>query len=226
MNSEEGMSLAKMAVTVLLVVLIIAAVVTLVYQAYKWFNQGSDKLEGQVTSIGASSYSNYDDTMVSGTNVISALDSNRSSGLAVVIVNLQNNQGAYNPSNPGTYTQNALVANYCARIDGSTDSDGGTPAAPKVLGPCVKLGAAVPTGAQQVAAPAAGEVRYNGVKGCFECTNLQYDNSMVVNNTNFSPTKDSSRTLNYVKETGSFYSKLIYSTDTGEVCGIIFLQVQ
>ena len=73
MNSEEGVSLAKMAVTVLLVVLVIGAVVAIVYKAYSWFNSGSDKLGDQVTSIGSSSYSQYDDVMVKGTDVLSAL---------------------------------------------------------------------------------------------------------------------------------------------------------
>ena len=223
MNSEEGMSLAKMAVTVLLVVLIIAAVVTLVYQAYKWFNQGSDKLEGQVTSIGASSYSNYDDTLVSGTNVISALDSNRSSGLAVVIVNLQNMGGAFNPSEPEKSFSGAKNApNYCALIDGAEDGKGPEG---KSLTVQVDNGTTGSEGTETTTGNAA--VRYNKDQGRFECKNLDFnDNGMAKVNTNFSPTKDSSKTLNYVKETGSFYSKLIYSTDTGEVCGIVFLQVQ
>ena len=38
MNSEEGISLAKMAVAVLLVVLVIGAVVAIVYAASSWFN--------------------------------------------------------------------------------------------------------------------------------------------------------------------------------------------
>ena len=47
MNSDEGISLAKMAVAVLLVVLVIGAVVAIVYKAYSWFNSGADKLGDQ-----------------------------------------------------------------------------------------------------------------------------------------------------------------------------------
>ena len=69
MNSDEGISLAKMAVAVLLVVLVIGAVVAIVYKAYSWFNSGADKLGDQVNSIDSSSYSTYDDSQVSGTEI-------------------------------------------------------------------------------------------------------------------------------------------------------------
>lgn len=87
MNSEEGMSMAKMAVTVLLVVLVIGAVVALVYAAYSWFSGGSDKLADTVTSIDKSSFSQYDDAQVSGTGVLSALKSYRESDIAIFIAN-------------------------------------------------------------------------------------------------------------------------------------------
>lgn len=109
MNSEEGVSLAKMAVTVLLVVLVIGAVVAIVYKAYSWFNSGADKLGDQVNSIDSSSYSQYDDSQVSGTDVLTALKSYRDSNIAIVISNSQ----------CGGYTQtlaNTDGYNYCGLI--------------------------------------------------------------------------------------------------------------
>ena len=62
MNSEEGVSLAKMAVTVLLVVLVIGAVVAIVYAAYSWFSSGTDKLGAQVISIDKSFNTGFSST--------------------------------------------------------------------------------------------------------------------------------------------------------------------
>ena len=97
MNSEEGMSMAKMAVTVLLVILVIGAVVGIVYMAYSWFNSGTDKLSDTVTSIDKSSFSNYDDAQVTGSEVLSALRNYRESDICIAIVNSK--VGAYNANN-------------------------------------------------------------------------------------------------------------------------------
>ena len=90
MNSEEGVSLAKMAVTVLLVVLVITAVVSIVYAAYDWFSSGADKLNDQVVSIDKTSLSQFDDQQVSGTDVISAMKEHRESDIAIVVANKDN----------------------------------------------------------------------------------------------------------------------------------------
>lgn len=111
MNSEEGMSLAKMAVAVLLVVLVIGAVVALVYTAYSWFNSGSDKLSDQVNSIDASSYSQYDDNQCSGTDVLTALKTYRDSDIAIFIANASSDCTAYNPNIADKAVVNCF--NYC-----------------------------------------------------------------------------------------------------------------
>lgn len=116
MNSEEGMSMAKMAVTVLLVVLVIGAVVALVYAAYSWFSGGSDKLGDTVTSIDKSSFSQYDDAQVQGVDVLSALKSYRESDIAIFVCNTS--CGGYT-STPATVKCFA----YCALPSGWT---GGT----------------------------------------------------------------------------------------------------
>ena len=206
MNSEEGVSLAKMAVTVLLVVLVIGAVVAIVQKAYSWFNSGSDKLGDQVTSIGSSAYSQYDDVMVKGTDVLSALKSYRDAEFGVVIVNLQNMNGtAYTPSTPNA---NCSGHSYCGTIKGTKADD--------------QFSVKVASSGE----PTDCTVAYNDKEGKYFCTNLAFDPSgLVVRNTNFSVTTDSSQPGCFIKQTGSFYSKLIYSKDTGDVCGIIFLQV-
>lgn len=111
MNSEEGVSLAKMAVTVLLVVLVIGAVVAIVYAAYSWFSSGSDKLGNQVTSIDKSSYSQYDDSQVSGTDVLSALKTYRESDIAIFVCNSA--KGGYSTSST------IKVNDYCALVNGA-----------------------------------------------------------------------------------------------------------
>ncbi|MCM1234715.1 MAG: hypothetical protein NC489_31825 [Ruminococcus flavefaciens] len=105
--------MAKMAVTVLLVVLIIGAVVAIVYKAYSWFNSGADKLGDQVNSIDSSSYSTYDDSQVTGTDVLTALKSYRDSNIAIIIVNSQN--GGYADA-----ASSAQGYNYCGLVKGST----------------------------------------------------------------------------------------------------------
>jgi hypothetical protein len=110
MDSKEGMDLAKMAVSVLLVVLVIGAVVAVVYAAYSWFGSGTDKLGDQVNSIDASSYAQYDATDVPGTDVLTALKTYRDSDVAILICN--NNAGGYK--------------NYCA-ILGTPGTDAATP---------------------------------------------------------------------------------------------------
>ena len=114
MNSEEGMSMAKMAVTVLLVVLVIGAVVALVYAAYSWFSGGSDKLADTVTSIDKSSFSQYDDAQVSGTGVLSALKSYRESDIAIFIANTQCQSGGFKqpPESTNCYVYCALPKDW------------------------------------------------------------------------------------------------------------------
>lgn len=114
MNSEEGMSMAKMAVTVLLVVLVIGAVVALVYAAYSWFSGGSDKLADTVTSIDKSSFSQYDDAQVSGTGVLSALKSYRESDIAIFICNTKCGGYTATPANTECYAYCALPKDWTA----------------------------------------------------------------------------------------------------------------
>lgn len=116
MNSEEGMSMAKMAVTVLLVVLVIGAVVAIVYAAYSWFGSGTDKLADQVTSIDKSAFSQFDDAQVSGTDVLSALKSYRESDIAIFICNKSNTCGKGYSDTPG----DAKAFVYCAVPKGWT----------------------------------------------------------------------------------------------------------
>lgn len=197
MNSEEGMSLAKMAVTVLLVVLVIGAVVALVYTAYSWFNSGSDKLGDQVNSIDASSYSQYDDAQVSGTDVLTALKTYRDSDIAIFICNATN--GGYDPA--GTSVSTAF--NYCGLATQSTD-----------------YSSADGTGKTVNSLAINGEGLWAGVTISWNA-----NTGLANRNTNFSPTTNKSLAACYVKQGGQFYSNLVYDDTTGEVCGILFRQM-
>lgn len=216
MNSEEGISLAKMAVAVLLVVLVIGAVVAIVYAAYSWFNGGTEKLGDQVSSIGASAYSQYDDVQVTGNDVLSALKTFRDANFAVVICNNNNYQPktTFQPGNPSSV--NVLDArNYCAKLrkvaagkDADKKDDG--------------TFTLTITGSGD---PTDGSVVYNNNR--FETTNIDFNASGISQkNTNFSPTTDSSFAHSFVRTTGTFYSKLLYSSETGDACGVIFFQVE
>ena len=216
MNSEEGISLAKMAVAVLLVVLVIGAVVAIVYAAYSWFNGGTEKLGDQVSSIGASAYSQYDDVQVTGNDVLSALKTFRDADFAVVISNNNNynTNTTFQPGNPSSV--NALDArNYCAKLrkveagkDAEQKDDGTFTLAITGKGD-----------------PTDGSIVYHNNR--FETTNIDFNASGISQkNTNFSPTTDSSFSHAFVRTTGTFYSKLLYSSETGDACGVIFFQVE
>lgn len=210
MNSEEGVSLAKMAVTVLLVVLVIGAVVAIVYQAYSWFTSGSDKLADQVNSIDSSSYSTYDDAQCAGTDVLTALKTYRDSDIAILI---GNGQSTATYSDVTATTTGALknpVINYCGV-------------------------AANDTGKAAVTADKVGDVTAYSYKPELKDDGKWYlkqgvfyesAKGMATRNTNFSPTTDKSKKSTYVRQNAQFYSKLIYDDTTGEVCGIMFTIMQ
>lgn len=190
MNSQEGMDLAKMAVTVLLVVLVVGAVFFIAYKAYAWFTSGSDKLGDQVTSIDKSAYSRYDDAQVTGSDVTSALKTYRETDIAVFVCNKSN--GGY------TDGQTAVNAyNYCAVADGFDAQ----------------------TSAQSLA--------YDEDEGGYHFGGYTLDSStnMPKHNTNFSPCSTKSSSDTYVKTSAKFYSKLVYDDTTGEVGGILFMQM-
>lgn len=203
MNSEEGVSLAKMAVTVLLVVLVIGAVVAIVYQAYSWFTSGSDKLADQVNSIDASSYSQYDDAQCAGTDVLTALKTYRDSDIAILI---GNGQGVATYTDVSGASANGTVdmANYCGIASTGTDAIGTT----TVGG--VDIYKATPKLGSDGKWYLENGVYYESSKG------------MATRNTNFSPTTDKSKKTTYVRQNAQFYSKLVYDETTGEVCGIMF----
>lgn len=199
MNSEEGLSLAKMAVSVLLVVLVIGAVVAIVYAAYSWFTSGTSKLGDQVNSINSSAYSQYDDTIISGSDVLSALKQYRDSEMAILISN-KNAYGAF-------YTQGSNVDagkkfyNYCAL--------------------------ASQTAAGTHAGTFVATITVDNNTSKVSLADLKYTNNSVspAMNTNFSPTTNKNASEAYVKQSANWYSKLIYSDATGDVCGILFLQM-
>lgn len=200
MNSEEGVSLAKMAVTVLLVVLVIGAVVAIVYKAYSWFNSGADKLGDQVNSLDSSAYSRYDDTQVSGTDVLTALKENRDSDLCIIIATSKSKDGVYKVD-ATDLTAAKGVFNYCALVEGAT---AGT------------------------ACPDAVKYDHADKPGVWSVESIQYNTSagMAERNTNFSPTQTKGTDDgSYVKQGGKFYGNLIYSRETGEVCGVLFRQM-
>ena len=192
MNSEEGTSLAKMAVAVLLVVLVIGAVVAIVYAAYSWFNSGTSKLSDQVMSIDKSAYSQYDDAQVSGTDVLSALKSYRESDIAILIMNNQNNSG--NPAYDAAATT-AKCMNYCAMVIPEADANG------------------------------LSTITKNDTSGLWEVDKIDFNGAVAKRNTNFSPTTTTSNAQAYVKQSAKWYANLVYSKETGDVCGIMFRQM-
>lgn len=199
MNSEEGMSMAKMAVTVLLVILVIGAVVGIVYMAYSWFNSGSDKLSDTVTSIDKSSFSNYDDAQVTGAEVLSALRNYRESDICIAIRNTNGTNNGYSSTN-GTISKCPV---YIALPDPSTTTNN-----------------------KSVADITWGEVN-KAIGDAYYINQFQYadDDISVQKNTNFSPTTTTSDPETYVKQSAKWYANLIYNKATGEIAGILFRQM-
>lgn len=198
MNSEEGMSMAKMAVTVLLVILVIGAVVTIVYAAYSWFSSGTDKLTDTVTSIDKSSFSQYDDQQVSGSAVLAALKSYRESDIAIFVSN----------ASLGAYSADGIsnsVKNYCALVKGATEVTSGAN-----------------KGTYDVKLTYTSDGKYT-----FESFAYTDDTGVSINrNTNFSPTTTVGASNSYVKQSAKWYAKLVYDASTDEIGGILFMQMK
>lgn len=213
MNSEEGMSLAKMAVTVLLVVLVIGAVVAIVYAAYAWYTKGTDKLTDQVVSIDKSSFSQYDNAQVSGSDVLSALKTYRESDIAIIICNLNNQGGTFTQPKTGEGATDTSVAgyNYCALINVATVNE---------------KGEVTKTDAQT--ADALATVNWKTKDGYWSVAGLAFDQGDKVSlkrNTNFSPTTTQGDAAHFVKQSANWYANLITDKSTGDVCGILFRQM-
>lgn len=201
MNSEEGTSLAKMAVTVLLVVLVIGAVVGVVYMAYSWFTSGTDKLGDQVNSLDSSAYSQFDDKQCTGTDVLTALKTYRDSDVAIFIDNGKCGAGY------AIDATTATVKNYCALAVGATVDSG--------------------TNTYDISLNNQEGKWYIGTSP--NKADIEFDNTagMAKRNTNFSPTqtKGTAYEKAYVSQKANFYSNLVYDSE-GEVCGIMFRRMK
>jgi hypothetical protein len=191
-----------MAVTVLLVVLVIGAVVGIVYAAYSWFGNGTSKLTDTVTSIDRSAYSQYDDAQVTGSDVLSALKTYRESDISIFISN--NSMDGYENYSSGKAVE---ACNYCSRVYTKCGTNSGN-------------------------APDANDsgnyvVELSLEDDTFSCADFIYDSSKIstLHNTNFSPTTTTSNTQAYVKQSAKWYAKLVYSETTNDVAGILFMQM-
>ena len=223
MNAEEGVSLFKMVVTVLLVVLVVGAVVALVYGAYSWFNSGTSKLTDQVASIDKSAFSNYDDTTISGVDVLSALKTYRESEIGIFIVNKNNQSGGLNTGSAtgqklatscaGTTETTVRAYNYCA-LQGTKAGDG------KVT--------AISTDSSGNYAATLKSKTSGTLAGCWTLEDglaWDSDTGILTRNTNFSPTTTKSMTTTYVNQSASWYCKLVYDASTNDICGLLFVQM-
>ena len=201
MNSEEGTSLAKMAVTVLLVVLVIGAVVGVVYMAYSWYTSGTDKLGDQVNSLDSSAYSQFDDKQCTGTDVLTALKTYRDSDVAIFIDNGKCGAGY------ALDATSATVKNYCA----------------------LAVGAAVDNGTNTYDISLNNQEGKWFIGTGTDKADIDFDNTagMAKRNTNFSPTQTKGSTYEkaYVSQKANFYSNLVYDSE-GEVCGIMFRRMK
>ena len=201
MNSEEGTSLAKMAVTVLLVVLVIGAVVGVVYMAYSWYTSGTDKLGDQVNSLDSSAYSQFDDKQCTGTDVLTALKTYRDSDVAIFIDNGKCGAGY------ALDATTATVKHYCA----------------------LAVGAAVDSGTNTYDISLNNQDGKWFIGTGTDKVDIDFDNTagMAKRNTNFSPTQTKGSTYEkaYVSQKANFYSNLVYDSE-GEVCGIMFRRMK
>lgn len=211
MNADEGVSLFKMVVTVLLVVLVVGAIVGLSYAAYSWFNSGTTKLTDQVASIDKSAFSQYDDTQVSGVDVLSALKTYRESEISIFILNKNNMASGSKPLELVTGTADLTPYNYCALSKTAAEV---TDATKKAKGP----------GHTATLKKATSGT----INGCWYLEEgLAWDDTtgVLTRNTNFSPATTKSNTLTYVNQSAQWYCKLVYDYTTNDICGILFVQM-
>ena len=206
MDNQEGMSMAKMAVAILLVLLVIGAVVGIVYAAYSWFSSGSDKLANNVTSISDSAMAQFDDKQVSGSDVLSALKNYRNSDVAIFVANLENEGGSFNKA---VAVPSAAVSNYCALA--ATPVPAAASRHSYEAKALLELGATGKTYAGQY-------VMKNGFA-------YDTDGVTIKRNTNFSPTTTTGYSDTFVKQSADWYANLVYDGKTGDVCGIMFRQM-
>lgn len=190
-----------MAVTVLLVVLVIGAVVGVVYMAYSWFTSGTEKLGDQVNSLDSSAYSQYDDKQCTGTDVLTALKTYRDSDVAIFIDNGKCGAGY------ALDATSANVKNYCA----------------------LAVGAAVDSGTNTYDISLNNQEGKWFIGTGTDKSDIDFDNTagMAKRNTNFSPTQTKGSTYEkaYVSQKANFYSNLVYDSE-GEVCGIMFRRMK
>lgn len=208
MNAEEGVSLFKMVVTVLLVVLVVGAVVGIVYAAYSWFNSGTSKLTDQVASIDKSAFSQYDDTQISGVDVLSALKTYRESEIAIFIVNKNDAGWAANIATTAAEGSKLTAWNYCALAADYKASD-------KDKGPGYIY---------ELVVASSGTI-----KGSWSISDKglawNTETGVLDRNTNFSPTTTKSNTMTYVNQSATWYCKLVYDASTNDICGLLFVQM-
>ena len=202
MDGNEGMSMAKMAVAVLLVVLLIGAVVGLVYAAYSWFNSGSDKLANTVTALDKSALSEYDSKQVSGTKVLTAMKQYRESDVAILVANKSTQGGSFDMS----ATTLTNVNNYCALAGLAAKANSGQTSTGDVYN-LASLG------------------KDSDGKWSFAGFQTQQGGISTTKNTNFSPTSLPSSAATYVKPSATWFAELVYDSNTNEVGGILFRQM-
>ena len=114
---DEGIDISKVVVRVLIVLGLIAAIYGLYSLLSSRLSGGVNKLSENLSSMDSSTYASYDDAIVTGTEVLTALKTFRDADFAVVICN-----------NDATLTGSALQSgsagsgfNYCGLLTSSVD---------------------------------------------------------------------------------------------------------
>lgn len=206
MNVDEGKETAKGGVSLFIVVLVIAVVVSLVMLGLGWFNRGSSKLSDTVNSLDSSQFTSYNETEVTGDMVRSAIQSFITQDVILVI------------DATGEVYKGSKLAKAGDELATAVDQD-------KTDALVYNCGLV----ASQEEAPTAGNL-YVGADGKIYGGKKDDDSVLTTyKNQSMKPLQQKrladKTNKNYIAPGGKYYCKVIYDPSSTTAVGILFSKV-
>lgn len=214
MGVDEGKEASSGGFTILFFVLIIAAVVAFVIYGLGQFTKGQSRLSQTVGSLDAAQFSAYDNKVITGDQVMSAVRTFINQDIVLVVDNVNDNVNFYTVGTGDTLTLTASSA----------------------TGDFYKSPAPYNVGLEAIASEdgtgTTAQLQYNSADGHIY-TGMKPEGTKnimmaMTRNTNIRPlvTKviDGNASAMYVESGASYYSVLLYEPSTRTVNGIAFVR--
>ncbi len=200
--ADEGMDISKVLVRVLILLALIAAIFGLYQLISGKLSSGTNKLSDNLNSMDSSTYAAYDDAIVTGTEVLTALKSFRDADFAVCVVTKAQDIGIDDA--PGVKYQN-----YCALLTTGDDDSKTNPSAT--------------SGGTAMVVSLETDSKNGGFTA--DDLALAWDSSTghSKRNTNFSLTQQQSDTKTFVQQKAKFKGHLIHDANDAAI-GVVFIQ--